>query len=240
MLPRRLRFAAAAVALLVLGAPAAAHAASPPRFVVTQWLLRVPVGTPAGFMAKAIDPDHDAVTIAWAFDDGTAATGERVTKAWAVPGAHTATVTATDATGLRASRTLAVDVTADPAAATDPAPGGVLLPRPGPSPAATTTATPRLTVAAGALRLGRSGAIAVPVTCAAGADCAGRLSIVRDGRRLASAPFAVRAGRPATVRLRVTADVAARLRRRASTTVTVVVAADGRPAARTPRTLLAR
>jgi PKD repeat protein len=241
MVARLLRIAVGATALLALGAPAAARAASPPRFVTTQWLLRVPVGTPAGFIAKAVDPDGDAVTLAWTFDDGTVATGARVTKAWATPGAHTATVTATDATGLRATRTLGIEVTADPAAEADPAPGGVVLPRPGPPPGTTTVATPRLTIAGGALRLGRTGAIAVPVTCAAGADCAGRISLHRGGRRLATAAYAVRAGHAATVRLRVGAAVAARLRRRESTTVTVVVApADGRPAVRTPRTLLSR
>jgi PKD repeat protein len=240
MVARLLRLAAAAAALLALTAPAAARAASPPRFVATQWLLRVPVGTPAGFVAKAVDPDDDAVTIAWAFDDGTVATGERVAKAWATPGAHTAIVTATDATGLRASRTLAIDVTADPAPETAPAPGGVVLARPGPPPTATTTPTPRLTVAAGALRLGRNGAIAVSVTRAAGTDCAGRLSLDRAGRRLASASYTVRAGHPATVRLRLSDAVAARLRRRASSAVTVVVAPDGRPAVRTSRTLLSR
>jgi PKD repeat protein len=241
MVARLVRAAVSAAVLLALAAPAAAHAASPPRFVATQWLLRVPLGTPAWFMAKAVDPDHDAVTIGWAFDDGTVATGKRVTKSWATPGTHTATVTATDATGLKASRTLAVAVTADAAAPIDDvAPVGVLLPRPGPPPGATTVATPRLTVAAGALRLGRNATIAVPVTCAAGADCAGRLVLARDSRRLASAPYGIRAGHSATVRLRLSAATAARLRRRASSTVTVVVAADGRPAVRTSRTLLAR
>jgi PKD domain-containing protein len=225
--------AAAAAALLALGVPATASAASPPQFVTTQWLLRVPAGIPVGFVATAIDPDGDTVELTWAFDDGTVATGERVTKAWTAPGAHTVTVTATDATGLSAAKTFAVEVTAAGPAAPVPAPAGVLLRRPGPAPALAA----RLTIAGGALRLGPGGSIAVPVACGPAADCTGRISVAHGGRRLATTPYAVRAGRTATVRLRLPSAVAARLRRRAAATVVVTVAPRGQAPVRSPRAL---
>jgi hypothetical protein len=231
---RPLRVVVAALALAALAAPAAAHAATPPQFVTTQWLLRVPVGVPAGFFAKAVDPDHDTVTVTWAFDDGAAASGERVAHAWAAPGRHPVTVTATDATGLSTARTFTIDVTADPQPST-PAPAGVLLRRPGPA----ATPAARLTLGPGALRLGPASTITVPVACAPAADCAGRISVAHRGRRLATTPYAVRAGGAATVRLRVPAAVAARLRRRSNATVVVTVAADGQAPVRAARALRA-
>src|SRR5688500_594594 len=91
-----------ALALGALAAPAAAQAASPP-VLNAQWTLRVMAGSPAGFLAHASDPDGETVTISWAFDDGTTATGARVTKTWTTPGVHAARVIATDATGRRAA-----------------------------------------------------------------------------------------------------------------------------------------
>lgn len=235
MSARLLRAAGAALALAALGAPATADAAAPPRFVTTQWLLRVPAGVPAGFFAKAVDPDHDAVTVTWAFDDGIVATGERVAHAWSAPGPHTVTVTATDATGLTATRTFAMEITADtPPSA--PAPGGVLMPRPGPPAAA---AMAGLTLRPGALRLGPAGAIAVPVSCGPAAACTGRISVAHGGRRLATTPYTVPAGADAIVRLRLPAPTAARLRRRPGASVVVTVAADGRAPVRAARTLRA-
>jgi hypothetical protein len=94
------------------------------------------------------------VTITWAFDDGTTAAGERVAKAWTGPGRHTATVTATDATGLSVSRTLRVQVV--DAAALPPQPGAVQIPRPGPA----APAAARVTLAAGPLRLAPHASVA--------------------------------------------------------------------------------
>jgi hypothetical protein len=204
---------------------------APPRFVTTQWLVRVAAGAPAGFLAQAIDPDGGSVTLAWAFDDGTTATGERVAKVWTVPGPHSATVTATDAGGRSASRTFTVDVVA---AAEGPQPGGVSLRRPGPSPAAAA----RVAVAPGALRLAADGSVSVALSCAA-ADCAGRVSLAHGGRRLAAARYAIAAGRRAAVRLRLPADMAARLRRRPQRTVVVGLAPDGQAPARVVRALRA-
>ena len=232
MAPRLLR-AATACALTLALAPAAAHAAVPPQFVTTQGLVRVAAGAPAGFLARATDPDGDAVTITWAFDDGTTATGERAAKTWTVPGPHSVTVTATDATGLTTARTLRIEVV--DAAALGPQPGAVQIRRPGPSPAAAA----RVTLGAGPLRLARDATVAVGLACAPGADCAGRVALGHGGRRLASAPYAIAAGRRATVRLRVPAALAARLRRRAERTVVVTVAPDRQAPVRAPRVLRA-
>jgi PKD domain-containing protein len=230
MAPRLLRVAAALAPASAL-APAAAHAAAPPRFVTTQALVRVAAGAPAGFLARATDPDGDAVTIAWAFDDGTTAAGERVAKAWTAPGRHTATVTATDATGLAVSRTLHLEVV--DGAVLPSQPGAVQIPRPGPSLAAAA----RVTLAPARLRLAPDARVAVTLVCAPAADCAGRVALGHDGRRLAAAPYAISAGRSATVRLRLPAGRAARLRRRPERAVVVTVAPDGQAAVRAARVL---
>jgi hypothetical protein len=63
------------------------------------------------FTATAGDPDPgDAVSLSWTFDDGAHASGASVVHAFGTPGAHTATVTATDPSGLQASATVTVDV----------------------------------------------------------------------------------------------------------------------------------
>ena len=71
------------------------------------------VGQAVGFTASATDADPgDPVTLVWSFDDGTTATGATASHAFATPGSHTATVTATDSTGLQATATVTVAVTA--------------------------------------------------------------------------------------------------------------------------------
>jgi hypothetical protein len=234
-LVRALTLAVALVAVAV-AAPAAAQAASPPVLTTAQWTLRVMVGSPGGFFAHASDPDGDAVTITWAFDDGTTATGARVTKTWTTPGAHTARVIATDATGRRAVYRVTVQVLPAGPAPLGPTPAGVRLPRPGPAPVA------QATVAAAPLRLTAAGAIALRLTCAPVADCAGTVALGRGGRRLAAAPYAVAAGRTATVALRLPAAAARALRDRPAREVDVVLtlAPRGQAAARAPRTLRTR
>jgi hypothetical protein len=247
MAPRLLR--AAALALLLTLVPASAygsrgghgshdddkgnragHRDGPPQFVATQWLVRIPAGAPAGFVAQAVDPDGGPVTITWAFDDGTTATGERVAKAWAAPGTHTSTVTATDTSGKSTSRTFKVEVVAD--ATAGPQPGVVHLRRPGPSP----SATARVTIAAGALRLAADGSVSLVLSCAS-ADCAGRVALAHAGRRVAVARYAIAAGHRAAVRLRVPPEAAARLRRRGERPVVVTLAPDGQAPARVARAL---
>jgi hypothetical protein len=207
----------AVAALAAAAAPGTAAAAAPPVLTSVHWTLRVTAGSPAGFVAEAVDPDGDAVTLAWAFDDGTTAVGGRVTKVWTVPGRHTARVTATDATGKRTARTFTVEVLPAGAAPVALPPTAGHMPRPGPAPVA------RASVRSTALRHTPKNAIPVQVRCARGADCAGTLSVARGGRRLASGGYEVAAGRRATVRLRVAPRAARALRRRPARSVAVVV-----------------
>ena len=66
-------------------------------------------GISINYIAEAFTPGmyDDAFTYDWAFDDSTTDSGASVTKSWAVAGAHTATVTATDTvTGLTATTSI--------------------------------------------------------------------------------------------------------------------------------------
>lgn len=230
MAARLVSSVAVAVTLALIAAPAS-FAASPPRIVTTQWLVRVATGMSAGFVARAVDPDGDAVTLTWAFDDGTTATGDRVAHAWTSAGAHTGTVTATDATGLRTSVSFTIEVVD---AALGPQPGGVVLPRPGPAPAATGGVA---LLGTGPLRVAADGAVGVRLACGPGADCDGRVSLARGGHRIAGAPFAVAAGHRGTVRLRLPVAVVARVRRGVAREVVVTVAPEGQAAVRVVRPL---
>jgi PKD repeat protein len=63
-------------------------------------------------VASAQEPGDTVASYAWSFDDGSAASGQAVSHAFAKPGAHSATVTATDALGVTASAAVGVTVTA--------------------------------------------------------------------------------------------------------------------------------
>jgi hypothetical protein len=69
------------------------------------------VGQPVAFSGIATDPDDgDTLSLAWRFDDGTTATGAAVSHAFATPGVHTGTVTATDPTGLTATAAASITI----------------------------------------------------------------------------------------------------------------------------------
>ena len=72
---------------------------------------------------RVVRSRRGALTYAWSFDDGAAATGAQVQHAFATPGQHTATVEVTDPSGLSASADVTVDVTA-PSGGAVPPPGG--------------------------------------------------------------------------------------------------------------------
>jgi hypothetical protein len=72
------------------------------------------VGTPFSFNAAATDPDADPVSLAWSFDDGGSAPGASVQHAFATPGTHVATVTATDGAGVTSTKSVSVATTAGP------------------------------------------------------------------------------------------------------------------------------
>ncbi len=63
------------------------------------------LGTGSTFSAMGTDPDADPLTYSWVFDDGSTATGQVVGHLFTTVGPHTATVTATDPTGLKATST---------------------------------------------------------------------------------------------------------------------------------------
>ena len=68
-------------------------------------------GDPVGFdSAGSTDPDGDPLTFAWSFDDGGSATGATANHAFATGGAHTATLTVTDPTGLTATDVASVQI----------------------------------------------------------------------------------------------------------------------------------
>jgi PKD domain len=62
--------------------------------------------------AAACDPDGDALVFSWSFDDGTAASGQSVSKAFATGGTHVGTVTVSDPGGRTASATASIEVAA--------------------------------------------------------------------------------------------------------------------------------
>jgi PKD repeat protein len=75
--------------------------------------------------SRSSDPDDgDTLTYAWSFDDGGTATGATVTHVFNTRGAHRATLTVTDPTGLTSKQSSAVTVTSPPAPATK-TPSGV-------------------------------------------------------------------------------------------------------------------
>ena len=78
-------------------------------------------GSVVTFAAAASAPEpNDPLSFHWSFDDGGSATGASVSHVFATTGTHSATVTITDMLGFTAARTIAVDVTAAPAAAAAP------------------------------------------------------------------------------------------------------------------------
>lgn len=112
------------------------YAGPAPKIVVSP--DSVAPGQAASFDATASVFHAGPATFAWKFDDGTTAGGAFVTHAFAVPGAHTVTLTVTDAMGRKASATGSVGVNAGP----DPLP-----PTPTPTPAPTVTPPPPDTTA---------------------------------------------------------------------------------------------
>lgn len=154
-------------------------------------------GSPVAFSSSGNDPDPgDALTYRWTFDDGASATGASVTHAFTTAGAHSATVTVTDPTGLHATARVTVAVanpSPTPGHPTPPAPTPPPSPTPGPAPAPKSPHSPANRHPAATARL-----VARPVTivggdrirvrlaCGKGAPCAGvkiRATTVERRRR---------------------------------------------------------
>lgn len=154
------------------------------------------VGVPMRFEASASDPDPgDDVAIRWDFDDGASVAGAVADHAFATPGAHSATVTATDTAGATTVRVVYVLI-APPA----PPVVGTSIPVP------PDIVAPRLALPDRRLRVSSTGRVAIRIRCAAGEPeaCRGRvsLSVPRGKRRvtIALASFRVPAGAQRTVR----------------------------------------
>jgi hypothetical protein len=87
-------------------APIAASATAAPGSVAA--------AQPATFSAVACDPDGDALTFSWSFDDGTNAGGAQVSKAFATGGTHAGTVTVSDPGGRSVTAAASVVVAPPP------------------------------------------------------------------------------------------------------------------------------
>ena len=199
----------------------------------------------------ARDPGEAIASYAWEFDDGTAATGASVSKAFSVAGAHSATVTATDESGLTVSRNVAFTVTAPPAAPAVPAapaqPQGSTTPPavmpPVVPPRIVPPATPAFRVAfvRRTSTVDRRGRAPVGLRCPATAPrrCAGRLTLtvqrrVRGRRRsvvVGRATFSIAPGRTATPRVRLSRSIRSLMRRSRRFTVRAEATVTGGQAA---------
>jgi hypothetical protein len=199
----------------------------------------VGIGEPISLSATATDADPgESPGFTWTFDDGGSASGDSVQHAWATPGAHTATVTATDPAGASSSATVAVTVNAPPAAPLQPAlaDGAVAL-----------------TIGTKTIKLSKRGVAAVPVSCPAtevSGPCTGVLTLTTDQKvrrsrrakakkqKLGSKRFSVPAGRTVKVNVklsRANLKLMRRLKRtrvRAAATVVDAAGNSGKAAAR--------
>jgi hypothetical protein len=89
-----------------------AYQHQPPTVTASATPTRVQLGTAISFAATgAVAYKNDPLTYSWHFDDGSTATGARVSHTFKKPGTHTAKVTVTDVLGFPASGTLTVMVT---------------------------------------------------------------------------------------------------------------------------------
>jgi PKD domain len=149
-------------------------------------------GDPVHFGAKAEDADpNEFPDVTWVFDDGTTANGLSVSHAFATPGTHKATATATDPAGLTATTAASVVVSA-------------------PIPPRTAVAP---TFGFKSLKA-RKGVVRVVLRCPVIAtDCAGTVEL-RFGRKLfGRARYAIAHGTKKTTKVRLSKAARKRLRR---------------------------
>jgi len=78
------------------------------------WPTGVTMAQAATFSATTTDADNDAVTVTWAFGDGTTATGASVSKTYGAAGTYTAVATAADAFGGTTTSSTTVTVADSP------------------------------------------------------------------------------------------------------------------------------
>jgi hypothetical protein len=183
-------------------------------------------GAEATFTAAVTDDPGDTASIVWTFDDGTTASGATVRKAFASPGEHTATVTATDTTGQKGVATRTVSVLT-------PLPSIPVYEtfrderRP---PVPTVAQQARLRTQLGKFKTLRvhKRAVRVPVRC--DAACKGAVTVrTAKGRKvvLARATFRLARAGTRTAKVRLTRSAMKRLKKARRLPVAVVVTAAG-------------
>jgi hypothetical protein len=153
--------------------------------------------------SQSCDPDGDALTYVWAFDDGSVGEGVTRERGFSRAGLHFAAVTVTDSTGRSTTAVAAVRVT-----------------RPELPPFAGVT-IPKQTV-----RVSRSGVAGVKLRCPIGTvgACSGTVTLGRAGdRRMGAASVAIARGatRKVTVKLTRRGRAALKKAKRLNATVTV-------------------
>jgi hypothetical protein len=86
-----------------------------PSIGITSTGTTVMAGDPLTFVATASDTDPgETPTVTWIFDDGATASGVQVAHAFATPGTHTVTATATDPVGVASTARASITVTERP------------------------------------------------------------------------------------------------------------------------------
>lgn len=135
--------------------------------------------------------DGDTLTYAWSFDDGASASGATVTHAFTTPGAHTATLTVTDPTGLTSKQSDTVMVTAPATPPITTSSSGTTI----------TPAAPHLVVLG--MPSVKGNKLTLKLSCTGSAACSG-IRVVETTNKtklLASARLSLKAGQTKTVTL---------------------------------------
>jgi hypothetical protein len=181
------------------------------------------------------DADGPIASYAWSFGDGQTATGSNATHAYAAPGIYAARLTVTDSGGVTDATTRTVSVTvAPPPTTSNPGPP----PATPPAPVATRAARPSVRLLSGVNRVTRARVALVRLSCGAGADCRGSVTISGRVRAASGAfrsvllgmtRFSLRAGHTAWVRVPLTSRVEGLLRGRRRVSVTLRASASGAP-----------
>ncbi|MGH2906226.1 MAG: PKD domain-containing protein [Solirubrobacterales bacterium] len=85
---------------------------TPPVVSATATPTTAAPGDVVKFSGSASDAESEAITLAWMFDDGASVAGGDATHTFATIGTHTATLTATDAAGVKSTAALSIVVVA--------------------------------------------------------------------------------------------------------------------------------